>query len=55
MNIKIISEIERFIYGEIEDGFSKDHIIEEVIDIYGNEASEEDLTDLVYDVFERYE
>ncbi|MCH5167865.1 MAG: hypothetical protein J1F35_08305 [Erysipelotrichales bacterium] len=55
MNINTRIKIERFIYGEIEDGFSRDHIIEEVIDIYGNEASEEDLTDLVYDVFERFE
>lgn len=55
MNVNTRIKIERFIYGEIEDGFSKDHIIEEVIDIYGNEASEEDLTDLVYDVFEGFE
>ena len=55
MNINTRIEIERFIYGEIEDGFSKDYIIEEVIYIYGNEASEEDLIDLVYDVFESFE
>lgn len=55
MNIDVRLKVERFVYGEIEDGFSRDHIIEEVIDIYGNEASEEDLTDLVYDIFESFE
>ena len=47
-------EVERFIFGEIADGCSCDTIVSEVIEMFGNQANEEELTDLVYNIFEEF-
>lgn len=53
-NYRILSELERFIFGEFSDGFSRDYVISEAIDIFSDRIPEDEIIDLVYDIDENY-